>query len=224
MKKETSRRQRSETSGRRQATDELLQLVRELGRLPTEYYQNDMCERQLAEKVRRARKAGQPSSAQETELQAMARNVQKADELWQQVRDLGRLPKGNAGRSVGELQLDERARIARKAIHLSKARKAKHFSPIYQRTTSCDRRALAASARVGPPADRILPERYVRAAIGGESPKSAKSWTTFFGARNRAPGHGAKRAEGRRALAAGARPRPLAEGECRAQCRRAAIG
>ena len=45
------------------------------------------------------------------------------------MRDLRRIPKEEAGRSVGELQLDERARIARKAIHFSKARKAKHFSP-----------------------------------------------------------------------------------------------
>ena len=60
---------------------------------------------------------------------AAQRDQRKAEELLQQVRDLGRLPKENAGRSVGELQLDERVRIARKAIHLTKARKAKHFSP-----------------------------------------------------------------------------------------------
>ena len=44
---------------------------------------------------------------------AAQRDQRQAEDLLQQVRDPGRLPKGNAGRSVGELQLDERARIAR---------------------------------------------------------------------------------------------------------------
>ena len=109
---------------------------RDFGRYPKEAAGRSLAERQLAEKLRRARKAKQFSPEEEVELQAlqqaetkteekkteelMPQVRQKTEELMQQVRDFGRYPKENAGRSRAERQLAERVR---------KAQKAKQFSP-----------------------------------------------------------------------------------------------
>ena len=55
----------------RQKTEELMQQVRDLGRYPKENAKRSLAERQLAEKVRRARKAKQFSQEQEAGLQAL---------------------------------------------------------------------------------------------------------------------------------------------------------
>ena len=81
-----------------QKSEERMQQVRDLGRIPKENAGRSLAERQLAEKVRRARKAKQFSPEQEAELQTLeqadAQTKDKVEELMQQVRVLGRLPKG----------------------------------------------------------------------------------------------------------------------------------
>ena len=115
---------------------ELLQQVRDLGRYPKE---RSPAERQLARKLRRARKEKQFSLEQEAELQALQQaelktveaqqkadlqRRQKTEVLLQQVRDLGRYPKENAGRSLAERQLAEKIRRARKAKQISPEQEA----------------------------------------------------------------------------------------------------
>ena len=80
-----------------QKAEEILQQVRDLGRWPKENAGRSIGERQLAEKVRRARKAKHFSPEQKADLMAiqlqdMHRDAQKAEDLLQQVRDLGRWP------------------------------------------------------------------------------------------------------------------------------------
>eukprot|EP00959_Pyramimonas_sp_CCMP1952_P237393 4961322-Pyramimonas_sp.AAC.1 len=58
-------------------------------------------------------------SDQQTDAEEFMRK-QKTEEIMQRVRDLGRHPKENAGRSLAERQLAEKVR---------KARKAEQFSP-----------------------------------------------------------------------------------------------
>ena len=103
----------------------LLQQVRDLGRYPKDQKtERSLAERQLAEKIRRARKAKQFSPEQEAELKALQQAERQADQkteeaqqkdYLQQVRDLGHFPKENAGRSLAERQLAEEIRRARKA-------------------------------------------------------------------------------------------------------------
>ena len=111
---------------RRQKTEELLQQVRDLGRYPKESAERSLAERQLAEKLRRARKAKQFSPEEEVELQALQveEAEQKTEVLLQQVRDLGRYPKENAGRSLAERQLAEKIRRARKTKQCSPEQEA----------------------------------------------------------------------------------------------------
>ena len=113
---------------RRQKTEVLLQQVRDLGRYPKENAGRSLAERQLAEKIRRARKANQISPEQEAELKALQQAEQQAEQktevLLQQVRDLGRYPKENARRSLAERQLAEKIRKARKAKQLSPEQEA----------------------------------------------------------------------------------------------------
>ena len=101
-----------------------MQQVRDLGRYPKENAGRSLAERQLAEKVRRARKAKQFSPEQEAELQALQqaeeKQVKQLEEILQQVRDLGCYPKESAGRSPAGRQL---------ALKVRRARKAKQFSP-----------------------------------------------------------------------------------------------
>ena len=59
-------------------TEEILQQVRDLGRSPKEYAGRSLAERQLAEKLRRARKAKLLSPEQEAELQALQQTAMDA--------------------------------------------------------------------------------------------------------------------------------------------------
>ena len=98
---------------------------RDFGRLPKESAGRSPAELSLVKKFRKARKANQFSPEEEVELQALQQaetktEEEKTEELMQQVRDLGRYPKENAGRSLAERQLAEKIR---------RARKAKQFSP-----------------------------------------------------------------------------------------------
>ena len=108
--------------------EEMMQEVRGFGRYPMESRQ-DVRERQLADKLRKARKAKRFSPAQEAELQALQQaardaiaeaRIARADELMQQVRDFGRYPK--ASKHVA-------SRERRLAQNLRKARKEKLLSP-----------------------------------------------------------------------------------------------
>eukprot|EP00974_Lingulodinium_polyedra_P084060 8140312-Lingulodinium_polyedra.AAC.1 len=56
---------------RGQKTEELLQQLRDFGGYPKEYAGRSLAERQLAQKLRRARKAKEFSPEQEAELQAL---------------------------------------------------------------------------------------------------------------------------------------------------------
>ena len=56
------------------ANDSLMQAIRSLGRLPKETRKATKDERQLAEKLRRARRAGKLSVEEEAELAAMSAN------------------------------------------------------------------------------------------------------------------------------------------------------
>ena len=72
----------------------LLRDVRALGREPRESSSVDLAERDLACRLRRARKAGWLSHEQEAELERIrdASQLAAIQELMQQIRDLGRLP------------------------------------------------------------------------------------------------------------------------------------
>ena len=72
----------------------LLRDVRALGREPGDSSSVDLAERNLANRLRRARKAGWLSHEQEAELERIrdASQLAAIQELMQQIRDLGRLP------------------------------------------------------------------------------------------------------------------------------------
>ena len=64
----------SQPAGAGKPADTLMQAIRTLGRLPKETRKAPKDERQLAEKLRRARRAGQLSGEEEAELAAMSAN------------------------------------------------------------------------------------------------------------------------------------------------------
>ena len=88
----------------------------------------DVRGRQLADKLRKARKAKRFSPAQEAELQALQQaardaiaeaRIARADELMQQVRDFGRYPKQSKHVASRERRLAQSLREARKEKQLS---------------------------------------------------------------------------------------------------------
>ena len=118
---------RAEESVRR--TEELIQQARDLGHYLKESAVRSLAGCLLAEKLRRALKAKQLSPEQEAELDALRLAsqgaedlVRRAEELMQQVRDIGHYPK-ESRRGSAEQQLAEQIR---------RARKAKQFSPEHE--------------------------------------------------------------------------------------------
>ena len=108
--------------------EEVMQQVRDIGRCRKENERCSLSERALAAKLRKARKAKLLSPEQEAELQALqarkfeqraAARIAKAEEVMQEVRDLGRYPK-RTRRSTVEGKL---------AIDVFTARRFKQFSP-----------------------------------------------------------------------------------------------
>ena len=108
--------------------EEVMQQVRDIGRCGKENERCSLSERALAAKLRKARKAKLLSPEQEAELQALqarkfeqraAARIAKAEEVMQEVRDLGRYPK-RTRRSTVEGKL---------AIDVFTARRFKQFSP-----------------------------------------------------------------------------------------------
>ena len=103
--------------------DELMQGVRELGRYPKRP-SGDKVEWKLALDVFTARRAKQFSPEQEAELEALqeverrnteAACIKAAEELMQEVRNLGRYPKEGLTRPTDEIHLAEKLRKARTA-------------------------------------------------------------------------------------------------------------
>ena len=107
--------------------EKMMQEVRGFGRYPMESRQ-DVRERQLADKLRKARKAKRFSPAQEAELQVLQQaardaraeaRIAQAEELMQQVRDFGRYPKASKHVASRERRLAQNLREARKEKQLS---------------------------------------------------------------------------------------------------------
>ena len=117
-------RARKPRSDEKAKMEELVQKVRDLGRYPKSGARCSLAERQLAERIRRARKANQFSPEQEVELQALRHALLKQEEeLVQQVRDLGYYPKASK-RCLAERRLAARIRKARKGKQLSPEQEA----------------------------------------------------------------------------------------------------
>ena len=98
----------------RRKLEELMQQVRDLGRYP-KHSKRDVVEMELAEKLRKARKAKQFSPEQEAELQARKRQerARVVQPLVDAIIELGYLPTRSKNSSVQEKRL---------AARLSKAR------------------------------------------------------------------------------------------------------
>ena len=122
------RKSQQRAAARIAKAEEVTQQVRDIGRCRKENERCSLSERALAAKLRKARKAKLLSPEQEAELQALqarkfeqraAARIAKAEEVMQEVRDLGRYPK-RTRRSTVEGKL---------AIDVFTARRFKQFSP-----------------------------------------------------------------------------------------------
>ena len=93
----------------RQKLEELMQQVRDLGRYP-KHSKRDVVEMELAEKLRRARKAKQFSPEQEAELQArkLQERARVVQSLVDAIIELGYLPTKSKNSSVQEKRLAAR--------------------------------------------------------------------------------------------------------------------
>ena len=105
----------------KEPADPLMQAIRTLGRLPEETRKATKDERQLAEELHRARRAGKLSGEEEAELAAMSANdsepaaMSANDSLMQAIRCFGRLPKDTRKATKDERQLAEKLRQSRRA-------------------------------------------------------------------------------------------------------------
>ena len=103
-----------------------MQAIQTLGRLPKETRKATKDERQLADKLRRARRAGKLSGEEEAELAAMSTNdselaaMSANDSLMQAIRMLGRVPKDTLWAYTHERRLAWRLRRARREGRLSR--------------------------------------------------------------------------------------------------------
>ncbi len=100
----------------------LLEQVRDLGHYPKESTGRHLSEQQLAQKMRKARKAKQFTPEQEAELVALqtqrggtSSTQETAELIMQEVRNFGHYPKDDVGRGAAEQQLARKVRRARQA-------------------------------------------------------------------------------------------------------------
>ena len=118
-------------------SEQLLQDIHAFGRVPKSIRGSSelqVRERNLEKRLRKAREAGHLSAAQEAELadlgdaiQLAGTSKQPSEQLLQDIRAFGRVPKSIRGSSelqVRERNLEKRLRKAREAGHLSAAQEA----------------------------------------------------------------------------------------------------